>query len=83
MSLTPEQKAYRAAALLADEVLIEVLDQLKAEKTAIFEGRAASQADVEQARHMTWGFNEITVRLQSLVDDQKVRAHRSAKAGPA
>lgn len=69
------QKASRARALLSDEILAEVLDGLRAEQVAVFEGRSTDE-QLKEARHMVWALDAVRARLQSLCDDMKMLERR-------
>jgi hypothetical protein len=80
VTLTVDQRAARARALLADEVLQEALAGLRAEKVAILTGRTPDE-DMREARHAVWALDAIKARLQSFIDDQAMAEARLKKGG--
>ena len=75
------QKAQRARTLLADPLLREAIDGLRAEQMAVFAGRAPGEA-VTEARHILWALEALEVRLGSYMDDEAVFRHRQTKVAP-
>lgn len=80
MTLTVDQKAARARALLADEVLQAALADLRAEKVAILTGRTPDE-QMREARHAVWALDALKARLQSIIDDADLAAARQKKGG--
>lgn len=66
-----KQKASRSRALLADPILREVLDGLRADQVAIFLG-AGPDEDVTEARRMVRALDAIEARLTSFQVDEKL-----------
>ena len=78
--MTPEQRAHRASALLADEVLTGAVSDLKQEATQRLLSPATPPERLNEARHAVWALDAVMARLQAYVDelavDRAKRGHR-------
>lgn len=76
-----KQKASRARALLADPVLREAIDGLRADQIAIFTGNAPDEAALE-ARRMVRALDALEARLKSFEDDEAIFERRHRQVAP-
>ena len=76
-----KQKASQARNLLANLVLREAIDGLRADQLAVFMGHAPNEA-VTEARHVVWALDALEARLASFVDDEVVFDRRQSKVAP-
>jgi len=80
MSMTPEDRARRADALLRDQVLTGAVDDLRREATDRLLSRGTPPEQLSEARHAVWALDAVMARLQSYLDEVVVadrkRGHR-------
>lgn len=79
MALDVKQRAQRAQQLIDDEVLGDVVANLREQWTDQFTGRGATDEEVKEARHMVWALDALRAGLQSVVDEAAILEHRNRR----
>lgn len=80
MSMTPEDRARRAEALLRDQVLTGAVADLRQEALDRLVSPATQPEKMSEARHAVWALDAVMARLQSYLDEvalaDRKRGHR-------
>jgi len=67
-----KERAQRFKRLLADETFQEIIEFIKGEKIAVFLDSSATIEDIDKAREVVLGVDEVQRVIRAAIDDEAV-----------
>ncbi len=72
------ERAQRFKKLLADETFQEIMEFIKSEQVAVFLDSSATIDDIDKAREIVLGLDEVQRVIRAAIDDESVELKKES-----